>query len=145
MKLVNSYARGKAMMTASDTLVSRFGHKPSTLKFVQSVVETLEEKQADGRVEWSALFDLATNGASAGFGGYIYYHETEKVFDEYNPAIFDIAFAYCEDNGGKPSEVLGGDAASITHFKNNAVWFAVEAVCHALTQEVEENKEVANL
>ena len=145
MKLVNTYARGKAIMTASDTLLSRFGHKPTTLKFVRSVVETLEEKQADGRVEWSALFDLATNGASAGFSGYIYYKECAEVFDEHNSAIFDIAFAYCEDNGGKPSEVLGGDAASVLQFKNNAVWFAVEAVCHALTQEVEENKEVANL
>jgi hypothetical protein len=145
MKLVNTYARGKAIMTASDTMISRFGHKPTMIKFVQSVVETLEEKQADGRVEWSSLFDLASNGASAGFSGYIYYRETVAVFDEYNDAIFDIAFAYCEDNGGKPSEVLGGDAATVSQFKNNAVWFAVEAVCHALTQEVEENKEVANL
>lgn len=145
MKLVNTYARGKAIMTASDTLSSRLGHKPTMLKFVRSVVETLEEKQADGRVEWSALFDLAEHGASAGFSGYTYYTETEKVFDEHNPAIFDIAFAYCEDNGGKPSEVLGGDAASVYQFKNNAVWFAVEAVCHALTQEVVESKSVANL
>lgn len=139
-KLIGTYGRGKAMMEAADILTGR-GHKPTVLRWVKAIVELLEDDRKNEAgvyvSDWSSLFDLAEQGAQNGFSGLCYYSETCELYDAHRDAIWQIAYNYCEDNGGKAADVLGRDSGSDEQFKNNAVWFAAEAVAHAVTQSGE--------
>lgn len=141
-KIIGSYGRGKAMMEASDLLTDRYGHKPTTLRFVKAIVELLEEdrKNTSGVYvsDWSSLFDLAQQGASGGFSGLCYYGETHAIYEQHSDAIWSIAASYTDDNGGEPAAILGKGANTAATFENSAVWFAAEAVAHAVTQCGEE-------
>ena len=44
--------------------------------------------------------DVANYGCAAGVSGFIYYHETEKFFDEYEDEIYDYSDRIIDFNGG---------------------------------------------
>ena len=70
--------------------------------------------------------DVANYGCSAGVSGFIYYHETEKFFDEYEDEIYD----YLNDMDLSLATFVDSDS-TITQLKCQAVWAVVEGWCQA--------------
>ena len=70
--------------------------------------------------------DVATYGCAAGVSDFIYYHETEKFYDEYEDEILD----YLADCGVTIRDLCTNDD-TITTLKNSLVWCVVECWCQA--------------
>ena len=70
--------------------------------------------------------DVANYGCAAGVSGFIYYHETEKFFDEYEDEIYD----YLNDMDLSLATFVDSDS-TITQLKCQAVWAVVEGWCQA--------------
>ena len=68
--------------------------------------------------------DVATYGCAGGVSGFIYYHETEKFFDEYEDEIYD----YLNDAGYSMKNFVD-TGSTIATLKNEMVWCAVELWC----------------
>jgi len=70
--------------------------------------------------------DVATYGCEGGVSGFIYYHETEKFYDEYEDEISD----YLNDAGYSLANFVD-TGSTISTIKNSLVWCAVELWCQA--------------
>ena len=70
--------------------------------------------------------DVANYGCAAGVSGFIYYHENEKFFDEYEDEIYD----YLNDCGMSMMDFVHR-GSTISTLKNDLVWCAVELWCQA--------------
>ena len=70
--------------------------------------------------------DVANYGCSGGVSGFIYYHETEKFFDEYEDEIYD----YLNDCDMSMMDFVHR-GSTISTLKNDLVWCTVELWCQA--------------
>ena len=70
--------------------------------------------------------DVANYGCAGGVSGFIYYHETEKFFDEYEDEIYD----YLNDCEMSMMDFVHS-GSTISTLKNDLVWCAVELWCQA--------------
>ena len=70
--------------------------------------------------------DVANYGCAGGVSGFIYYHETEKFFDEYEDEIYD----YLNDCEMSMVDFVHS-GSTISSLKNDMVWAVVEAWCYA--------------
>lgn len=73
--------------------------------------------------------DITNHGASAGFHGFIYYHETCDFYDANQELIWE---AICDDSeafGQKPMQIIAGFNTYINSemsLKNVLAWYALE-------------------
>ena len=84
--------------------------------------------------------DVANHGCGGGVGGFIYYYETRKFFNEYEEEIEE-----------ELSEVLGDDwmaqcvasnsVNDTATFKNHCVWVIVELYCQDKRDEDEDTSD----
>ena len=74
------------------------------------------------------LKDIVNHGMSAGFSGFIYYHETRAIFDEHDDEIQEFLSDWGHDTGVGQSSFayFAPDAEDITSLKNKLVWSYVE-------------------
>ena len=70
--------------------------------------------------------DVANYGCDTGVSGFIYYHETEKFFDEYEDEIYD----YLNDMGYSMKN-FAHQGSTISSLKNDMVWATVSGWCQA--------------
>ena len=79
--------------------------------------------------------DVANYGCAGGVSGFIYYHETEKFFDEYEDEIYD----YLNDCDMSMMDFVHR-GSTISTLKNDLVWCVVELWCQAqqIVTEMEE-------
>ncbi len=79
-----------------------------------------------------------------------YYHDINKLYDEYEEYFWDMFTEYCEEIGQPPLETLnnmnmrysnGQHITDLQSVKQWIVWFAVEHVAYELARELEEKEE----
>jgi len=78
--------------------------------------------------------DLEYHGAVNGVPGLTYYSETNAVYDQFEEEIFDIVEEYAQDFYGFSGLRLVSNfksVGSLTTFKNQMVWLAIEFCAHA--------------
>ena len=84
----------------------------------------------------STMQDIANHGASAGFHGFIYYHETCDFYDANQELIWE---AICDDGeafGQTPMQVIAGFNTYINSdmsLKNVLAWYALERAANEVT------------
>ena len=84
--------------------------------------------------EIEEIKDVADYGCSSGVGGFIYYHETRKFFNEYEEEIEQELWNMYGDNWFK--DIASTAAVTDTmQFKNHCVWVIVETYCIAKVEE----------
>ena len=68
-------------------------------------------------------------GCSAGVGGFTYYHETEKFFNEYPDEVLECLQSAIEECGEVPS--------GFEFTRNNLTWLFVEETVKEMVYELE--------
>lgn len=87
--------------------------------------------------------DLAEHGASAGWPGLTYYHETSRLFDKYRDEIWDALVNLADDMGESSVPAFVGslksahDTGTWAQFANLCVWIVAEEYCRAEQAEKE--------
>ena len=82
--------------------------------------------------------DVVNHGCAAGVGGFIYYNETRKFFEEHEDEIEEIMNEiYFGDNYFK--QITGDDYMPIYQLINKIVWIVVENYCISKLEEAEES------
>ena len=99
-----------------------------------SITECLAEyeKQDIGLIK-----DIAKHGCSGGVSGITYYSETSAFHDQHAEEIWQMIGDQADDNGLKNGEFLQhvtSDPTSLTTFKNDLVWWAVEVRAQELLE-----------
>jgi hypothetical protein len=94
----------------------------------------------DTEFDIDELKDIATYGMSGGVGGFIYYHETTKAFDDNDDEIQDYLSDWVHDNKpGYDNEgsfaYFGRECEDITQLKNKLVWAYVELKASEILME----------
>ena len=111
--------------------------KPTEVKewhTMPSIKECLAEyeKQDIGLIK-----DIAQHGCSGGVSGLTYYSETSAFHDQHQEEIWQMIGDQADDNGLKNGEFLQhvtNDPTSLTNFKNDLVWWAVEVRAQELLE-----------
>ena len=82
----------------------------------------------DTEFDVDQLRDIVNHGMSAGVSGYIYYRETNAIFDEHDDVIQDYLSDWCHDNsvGASSFAYFAPDCEDITQLKQKLVWSYVE-------------------
>ena len=101
-----------------------------------SITECLAEyeKQDIGLIK-----DIAQHGCSGGVSGLTYYVETSAFHDQHQEEIWQLIGDQADDNGLKNGEFLQhvtSDPGSLTNFKNDLVWWAVQVRAQELLEAV---------
>lgn len=88
------------------------------------------------------MADMANHGCSGGFGGMIYYKETEAIYKQFGDELHEIVGEYKDATGEMPPYIVK-DLENYPSFMNSVVWFAAEWIAHEMTQGeyVEETEE----
>lgn len=83
--------------------------------------------------------DILDNGCVAGWPYLTYYHDTTKLYNEYEDDIWELVNEGADQHGKTAMQFIAGwsqsDMCSGPAFMNNLVWFAVEEICHQLGHE----------
>ena len=83
--------------------------------------------------------DIAKQGcANCAPGGFIYYYETRKFFNEHEDEIEEMMdWIYCGDNYLK--EITDDDRCTVNQLINKIVWIVVENYCQDKLNQAEES------
>ena len=103
------------------------------LFYTERLTAALAERFTDN----DEIIDVANYGCSGGVSGFIYYHETNEFFDDFEDDIEDVCFDVLGDD--YPAQ-LAKCEDSIQGLKNKMVWFVVETYCSRLVDLMEENE-----
>jgi len=109
--------------------------------------ELVEAIKNHGGLEDSDLIDAAKHGADGGFGGFTWYTDTNKFYDENKDAIWELLEESAESMGCKNvmemmSEFGRSDMAyNDEGFKCLCSWFALEEAGNWLEDHLEELEE----
>jgi len=79
------------------------------------------------------LADIANHGCAGGFGGMIYYRETEAIYRKYAHELHDILAEY-KDNVGNYPDYVTDELGHFPSFANAVVWLCSEMVAQEITQ-----------
>jgi len=87
--------------------------------------------------EKDELKDLANYGATGGFGGMIYYYQTEALYNEHAESLWLTLEEIADMYGEKPLEVLAKafDITNETTFKNSIVWLCAEYLAQQIVND----------
>lgn len=103
------------------------------LFYTERLTAALAERFTDN----DEIIDVANYGCSGGVSGFIYYHETNKFFDDFEDDIEDVCFDVIGDDY---LAVLAKCEDSIQGLKNKMVWFVVEEYCNRLVNLMAEEE-----
>ena len=103
--------------------------------------------------------DVVNHGAEAGYRGFTYYTDTCKFYKDNKAAIIQLAKDVAADSGDDLLVMIShfgclkemdltpydvslaledkGDKDTITQVQNAMAWFALEEVCHSVTEREE--------
>ena len=88
---------------------------------------------------YEQLSDVSNHGAAGGFGGFIYYSETEEFFDKMEDEIMEYAQEEAEQLGHKNLFSMVGEFSNppktMQHFKNIMAWYALEQCALRFTNQ----------
>ena len=120
-----------------------------------AVINQLGYKELDTECK-QILNDVLKGGADGGFGGFIYYNETVKFFDDNKDSIMEMAqnmaeslgedtmtmisnFNCIKDLGLKPTDIAkivysNEEHEDSTQVKNALAWYALEETAQVLEQ-----------
>ncbi len=104
------------------------------LFYTQTLTDALSERFDDV----SEINDVARYGCIGGVSGFIYHHECAEFFDAHEDSIEDVCYDMLGDEWIVSLVKTFPHTMSILELKTAAVWFAVEAYCQAVMQEIEE-------
>jgi len=100
-----------------------------------SITECLAEYE---KQDIGLISDIAQHGCSGGVSGLTYYRETSAFHDQHQEEIWQMIGDQADDNGLKNGEFLQhvtSDPGSLTNFKNDLVWWAVEVRAQELLEK----------
>ena len=106
--------------------------KNLTADLLNGYVNGLECEAKKAVFEILSLEDIETvfeYGCSAGVGGFTYYHETEKFFNEYPDEVLECLQSFIEECGAVTS------GFELT--RNNLTWLFVEETVREMVYELE--------
>ena len=91
---------------------------------------------------FDTMRDITNHGASTGFHGFIYYHETCDFYDANQELIWEAICDDAEAFGQTPIQVIDGQAQYINSemsLKNVLAWYALERAANEVIQDEESN------
>jgi len=113
----------------------------SFLFYTEELTDAIAELIDDEQVQ-----DIMNYGcASCAPSGLVYYHETNKFFDDHEDSVEDVCYdilgnAWIQELAGP---TYSSCISSIGELKNKAVWFTVEQYCLAKFSYLEDMALVA--
>jgi len=107
-----------------------------TSHYISTVEDAIDElKQEYKDIEdWR---DIRDHGCSSGTcHSHIYYHDTNKFFDNYEAAVVEYVTDAIGDDG--VVDLFQSSGNDITIYKNNMTWSFIEMVSQSVVEEYQE-------
>ena len=103
------------------------------MEFKYSLIETLEARFDDV----DEMRDIRSHGIMGGFNGFIYTHEINEFFNEFENEIEDYFWGIYGDDW---LETITQNCTSMDEVRANMVWAVAEDYCENKLEDMEEDE-----